>query len=114
MNAQFVRRSRAAVIATDLRDRLIVSLWMLLPLLAAAVVFASAANATTGSERRVALVIGNSNYQYAPHLPNPSNDAEAMAASLQQLGFEVTKGIDLDRSETELIIKQFAKTLPGA
>ena len=114
MNAQFVRRSRAAVIATDLRDRLTASLWMLLPLLAAAVVFASAANASTGSERRVALVIGNSNYQYAPHLPNPSNDAEAMAATLQKLGFQVTKGIDLDRTETELLIREFAKTLPGA
>jgi uncharacterized caspase-like protein len=86
----------------------------LLPLLAAVLVFASAANATTGSQRRVALVIGNSSYQYAPHLPNPTNDAEAMAAALQKLGFEVTKGIDLDHAETELIIRQFSKTLPGA
>ena len=114
MNTQVVRRSRAALIATDLRDRLTASLWMLLPLLAAAFVFASAANATTGPERRVALVIGNSNYQFAPHLPNPSNDAEAMAATLQKLGFQVTKGIDLDRTETELLIREFAKTLPGA
>jgi len=114
MNTQVVRRSRAALIATNLRDRLTASLWMLLPLLAAAFVFASAANATTGPERRVALVIGNSNYQFAPHLPNPSNDAEAMAATLQKLGFQVTKGIDLDRTETELLIREFAKTLPGA
>jgi len=116
MNAQFVQRSRAAAIATEVRERIITMLWLLLPLLAALAIFASAANAatTTGPQRRVALVIGNSNYQYAPHLPNPGNDAAAVAAQLQQLGFEVTKGIDLDRTETELIIKQFAKTLPGA
>src|SRR4029450_5474098 len=114
MTTQFVHRSRAAAVAADVRDNIARSFWFLLPLLAAAIVFASAANATTGSERRVALVIGNSSYQHVPHLPNPTNDAEAMAATLQKLGFEVTKGIDLDHAETELIIRQFSKTLPGA
>jgi len=114
MNAPFVRRSRAAAVAADFRDRLVQSIWFLLPLLAAVIALASAANATTGSERRVALVIGNSAYQYAPHLPNPTNDAEAMAATLQKLGFQVTKGIDLDRTETEMLIREFSKTLPGA
>ena len=114
MKAQFVQRSGAVAIAADFRARVIRSIWLLLPLLAAAIMFASAANATTGAQRRVALVIGNSAYQFAPHLPNPTNDAEAMAASLQKLGFEVTKGIDLDRTETELIIREFSKSLPGA
>jgi peptidoglycan hydrolase-like protein with peptidoglycan-binding domain len=116
MKAQFVHRSRTAAMAAHLQERIIRSIWFLLPLLAAAVVFASAASATTttGTQRRVALVIGNSAYQYAPHLPNPTNDAEAMAATLQKLGFEVTKGIDLDRTETEMIIREFSKTLPGA
>jgi peptidoglycan hydrolase-like protein with peptidoglycan-binding domain len=114
MNVQFVHRSRAAAIAADFRARAMRSVWFLLPLLAAAVVFASAASATTGAQRRVALVIGNSAYQYAPHLPNPTNDAEAMAASLQKLGFEVSKGIDLDRTETEMIIREFSKSLAGA
>jgi uncharacterized caspase-like protein len=92
------------------------SILLLLPLLAAAMIFASAAGAVTtdGTERRVALVIGNSAYQFTPHLPNPTNDAEAMAAALQRLGFEVSKGIDLDRMETELIIREFTKKLPGA
>ncbi|HZF33019.1 MAG TPA: caspase family protein [Candidatus Angelobacter sp.] len=116
MKARFVHRSGAAAIAEDFRERVARSFWFLLPLLAAALIFASAASAatTTGSQRRVALVIGNSAYQYAPHLPNPTNDAEAMAASLQKLGFEVTKGIDLDRTETEMIVRQFSKSLPGA
>jgi hypothetical protein len=114
MKTQFVHRSGAVAIAADFRARVVRSIWILLPLLAAAIMFASAANATTGAQRRVALVIGNSAYQYAPHLPNPTSDAEAMAASLQKLGFEVTKGIDLDRTETELIIREFSKSLPGA
>ena len=111
MNTQLAYRSG---VAGDFGERAMRSLWFLLPLLAAALMFASAANATTGAQRRVALVIGNSAYQYAPHLPNPTNDAEAMAAALQKLGFEVTKGIDLDRTETEMIIREFSKTLPGA
>src|SRR5262249_24887006 len=87
-----------------------------LPLLAAVFLWASVdrAAAAVGGERRVALVIGNSAYQYVPHLPNPTNDAEAMAATLQKLGFEVTKGIDLDRAGTEKIIRAFSAQLPGA
>ena len=115
MKTQFVHRSGAAAIAADFRERVVRSIWLLLPLLAAAVMFASAASAARRvTQRRVALVIGNSAYQFAPHLPNPTNDAEAMAATLQKLGFEVTKGIDLDRTETEMIIREFSKTLPGA
>jgi len=47
-------------------------------------------------ERRVALVIGNSAYDHAEALRNPVNDAEAMAAVLARLGFDVVKGIDVD------------------
>jgi uncharacterized caspase-like protein len=107
-------RSQGAVRADDSSGRLMRALW-LLPLLAA-MIFATAAGAATTDEpeRRVALVIGNSAYQFTPNLPNPINDAEAMAAALQRLGFEVAKGIDLDGAETELIIRDFAKKLPGA
>jgi uncharacterized caspase-like protein len=114
MKSQKVGASRA-VVAADTGSRLAHLLWWLLPLLAA-MMFAAAADAATtdGSGRRVALVIGNSAYQHTPALPNPTNDADAMAAALQRLGFEVSKGIDLDRMETELIIRDFAKKLPGA
>jgi uncharacterized caspase-like protein len=40
------------------------------------------------AEGRVALVIGNSSYQYAPSLPNPANDAEAIALLLKGAGFD--------------------------
>ena len=40
-------------------------------------------------ERRIALVIGNNAYKESP-LINAVNDAEAMAAALSRVGFEVT------------------------
>jgi formylglycine-generating enzyme required for sulfatase activity len=46
--------------------------------------------AAPGSEKRVALVIGNSDYADAGRLKNPVNDAEDVAAALGRLGFDVT------------------------
>ena len=45
---------------------------------------------------RVALVIGNSKYVYAPTLANPASDARLMAETLRRAGFKVVEGIDLD------------------
>ena len=48
------------------------------------------------TEKRVALVIGNSNY--APsRLRNPVPDAMAMTLKLRSLGFEVTEKLDVDQ-----------------
>ncbi|QCG91006.1 DUF4189 domain-containing protein [Azospirillum sp. TSH100] len=69
------------------------------------------------AERRVALVMGNSAYQYAPRLPNPTNDAKAMADSLRAAGFELIGGapqLDLDRAGTERVIRSFGAKLAGA
>ena len=41
--------------------------------------------------KRVALVVGNSTYQNAPLLPNPANDAAAIAATLKGAGFDVVE-----------------------
>ncbi len=41
------------------------------------------------AERRVALVIGNGAYQNASRLPNPMNDAKAMADLFRKAGFDV-------------------------
>ena len=55
---------------------------------------------------RVALVVGNSAYEFAPKLTNPSNDATDMTERLKGLGFEVIGGTDLDRrSLVEALIK---------
>ena len=40
-------------------------------------------------QKKLALVIGNSNYQHGGSLKNPVNDAELMKTTLQELGFTV-------------------------
>jgi hypothetical protein len=59
--------------------------------------------------KRVALVIGNGAYVHATELPNPRNDADAMAAMLQRLGFTVVVGTDLDKDSFETKIRDFAR-----
>lgn len=52
--------------------------------------------------KRVALVIGNSDYIGAtPDLPNPVNDAALMAETLGALGFDVDVRTDLSRAEMD-------------
>ncbi len=64
--------------------------------------------------RRVALVVGNGGYRFAPALANPPNDARDVARSLRGLGFEVTEGIDLDKAGMEAALRRFAAALHGA
>ena len=66
------------------------------------------------AERRVALVLGNSQYEHAAALPNPVRDAQAMAERLQALGFEVVSGFDLTKQQTQTTVAQFAKQVRGA
>jgi formylglycine-generating enzyme required for sulfatase activity len=66
------------------------------------------------AEKRVALVIGNSAYQYTPKLANPKNDAADMAAVLKTLGFQVLDGFDLDKAAFERKVRDFASALKGA
>lgn len=51
-------------------------------------------NFYNGTEKRVAFVAGVGDYQNIDPLPNPTNDANAIADSLGRLGFEVVKLID--------------------
>jgi tetratricopeptide (TPR) repeat protein len=64
--------------------------------------------------RRVALVIGNSKYRYAPQLRNPSNDASDIAQALRKLGFDVVEGRDLDKHGMEDRTREFGRKLEGA
>ena len=66
------------------------------------------------AERRVALVIGNSAYRFAPELPNPRNDAAAVGAALERLGFEVLAGQDLDGADMSRMLRDFGRRLEGA
>ncbi len=64
--------------------------------------------------KRIALVIGNSDYKETAALPNPRNDAMDMALSLKRLEFEVLEGIDLDKRAMERLIRQFDQAIVDA
>ena len=59
--------------------------------------------------QRVALVIGNGTYAYVRALPNPPNDARAIAKSLRDIGFTVSEGIDLDRAMMQKMTRDFLR-----
>ena len=62
------------------------------------------------ADRRVALVVGNSQYKnQSLVLPNPRNDAEDVAAALRDLGFEVILKMDANKRDLEAALGQFAR-----
>jgi hypothetical protein len=67
----------------------------------------------TGPEQRVALVIGNSHYQNVAQLPNPANDAKAVAQLLNTAGFEVISATDLDHNQMIQAIQDFSGKIAG-
>ncbi|EGP09582.1 hypothetical protein CSIRO_0740 [Bradyrhizobiaceae bacterium SG-6C] len=77
-----------------MRLRLLISVWIILV----------AALTPALAEKRVALVIGNSDYQNVTPLTNPSNDAAAIAAILTKANFDVVDaksnltGIEMKRA----------------
>lgn len=61
------------------------------------------------AEKRVALVIGNSDYQKVPRLINPTSDAEALAALFKAAQFEsVDAKSDLSATELRRTLREFA------
>ena len=62
------------------------------------------------AQKRVALIIGNGDYQDAP-LKNPINDASDMADRLAELGFHVEKLINADSRQMKKAISKFGKKL---
>jgi uncharacterized caspase-like protein len=63
------------------------------------------------SEQRLALVIGNDNYEHLPDLTRAVNDANAMGDVFKELGFTVTKGTDLDKKSWSDMAQNFASAL---
>ena len=66
------------------------------------------------AQKRVALVIGNSAYAHAGVLANPANDAQAIATALQDQGFEVLLGLDLDKRGFDGKVRDFSRVLSEA
>lgn len=89
---------------------------VLLALILAVLMAPPAVAATSAAaERRVALVIGNSTYAHASVLVNPRNDAEAMAAKLRHVGFDVVElRHDLGRAEFIKALQFFTREARSA
>src|ERR1700680_1332948 len=67
------------------------------------------------AEKRVALVIGNSAYSKVPRLPNPANDAGAIAALLGRSGFDVVQTkTNLDLASMRRALRDFTDVVRDA
>ena len=75
---------------------------------AAVILLLSLLAAPAWAQQRVALVIGNGSYAHAPSLANPLNDAADIGASLQRLGFAVTRIENADQVTLRRGLQQFA------
>ncbi len=67
-------------------------------------------NTLQAEEKRLALVIGNGDYEETP-LKNPTNDANDMAEVLESLGFEVILRNNATRREMARAIRDFGRQL---
>jgi uncharacterized caspase-like protein len=87
-----------------------------LSILAIFVLFGLAgSNAYAISERRVALVIGNSDYNTPSlSLTNPKNDASDVADVLKALGFEVQFQLNLGKRDMDGTLEKFARLSASA
>jgi uncharacterized caspase-like protein len=88
---------------------------LLLGLLLSALCLATPA--TAAAPKRVALVIGNSDYRNVAHLENPANDAKLMAKTLRDLGFTLVGGdaeLDLDKTRFDTALQDFSNQVVGA
>jgi len=66
---------------------------------------------STFADKRVALIIGNSDYREVLPLRNPRNDARDVAASLKKIGFEPTLHLDLDKAGFEKAMLEFGRSV---
>lgn len=92
------------------------TLFSLLRAFAVALVFVSIAHAADGQGRRIALVIGNGNYQQSvfPKLQNPPHDAEDMARALRRFGFEVIERKNQTLEGMNQAIAEFGSKIGGS
>ncbi len=59
--------------------------------------------------KRVALVIGNADYQHVPTLENPTKDAAAVAATFKRIGFDVRLETNLEFPSLRRALRDFGR-----
>lgn len=65
----------------------------------------------SAADKKVAMVVGNSVYETAATLPNTLNDAKAVAAALERLGFEVLTAYDMPQAALLQKLDEFSTAL---
>jgi uncharacterized caspase-like protein len=70
-------------------------------------------SALAANERRVALVIGNNDYQNVPKLEKAVNDANAVARELQKVGFEVMSYNNVGQKKMNQAVNDFVSRIAG-
>jgi uncharacterized caspase-like protein len=81
-----------------------------LAILVAVVLAGCLANQSAFAERRVAFVVGNSNYQNVVALANPANDAGAITAMFKRAAFDVVESRrDLKNAEMRRALRDFTE-----
>ncbi len=68
----------------------------------------------TGTERRMALVVGNKDYTDMSKLLNPVNDADDMEIALKKMGFEVIKATNADYKTFVGAVNRFKEKLSNS
>lgn len=71
-------------------------------------------NAHEANAKRIALVIGISDYTSSPRLANPRRDASAMAQALRASGFDVVQSFDGNLVELLKTLESFYELMDGA
>jgi uncharacterized caspase-like protein len=66
------------------------------------------------ADKRVAFVVGNAAYKNVPQLPNPATDAQTMAKTLRNVGFDVVEGTNLTRDKMTEKLLEFGRKSEGA
>ena len=70
-------------------------------------------NLQAANERRVALVIGNNDYQNIVKLEKAVNDANSVAAELRKVGFEVQAYTNIGQKKMNQAINEFVQKVSG-
>jgi hypothetical protein len=73
--------------------------------------------AAASNDKRVALVVANSHYQFVPALGNTINDALLIARTLQRLGFSLVGGgaqLDLNEADFKKAVAAFGNQITGS
>jgi uncharacterized caspase-like protein/lipoprotein NlpI len=72
------------------------------------------ASGSSPTGRRIALVVGVSNYEHAGYLPNTINDAKDMSEALKRMGFDVDTLLDPSRTILEAALRRYGDRSTGA